>query len=65
MSTTGNAVQPEREAGVAAAEQGLVMLDGPNGIGVTMTPDAAEGTARSLLEAAAEARTQGEASNTR
>ncbi|WP_277316820.1 hypothetical protein [Sphingomonas sp. AOB5] len=44
--------------GVAGAEQGKVILDGPDGVAITMTPAAAEGTARSLLAAAEEARHQ-------
>ena len=49
---------PEHVGGHAAAEQGVVVLDGPDGVAVAMTPDAAEATARSLAEAAAEARRQ-------
>ena len=45
-------------AGVASAEQGHVVLDGPDGVAITMTPDAAEGTARSLLAAAEAAKQQ-------
>ncbi|WP_343521290.1 hypothetical protein [Sphingomonas sp.] len=44
--------------GVATAEQGQVLLDGPDGVAVSMTPDAAEATAHSLVEAAAAARRQ-------
>lgn len=47
--------RPEGSGGVASAEQGTVMLDGPNGVAVAMTPEAAEETARSLLAAAEEA----------
>lgn len=47
--------EPEVRAGVASAEQGVVLLDGPDGVAVSMTPEAAERTARSLLAAAAEA----------
>ena len=47
--------EPERVGGVATAEQGIVLLDGPDGVAVTMTPEAAESTARSLLAAAEEA----------
>lgn len=46
------------KAGRAAAEQGEVVLDGPDGVAVTMTSDAAEGTAASLDAAAREARDQ-------
>lgn len=44
--------------GRASAEQGQVMLDGPDGVALTMTPEAAVGTAWSLLEAAEVARRQ-------
>ncbi len=50
--------EPERRGGVASAEEGVVLLDGPNGVAVSMTPEAAEITARSLLAAAAEAASQ-------
>lgn len=50
--------EPEQEAGIASAEQGVVLLDGPNGVAISMTPEAAENTARSLLAAAAEAQSQ-------
>jgi hypothetical protein len=46
------------EGGKAFAEEGQVMLDGPDGVAVSMTPDAAEDTGRELLRAAAEARSQ-------
>ncbi|MDV3456454.1 hypothetical protein RZN05_05620 [Sphingomonas sp. HF-S4] len=49
---------PESEPGVATAEQGLVLLDGPDGVAISMTPEAAEGTGRSLIAAAAEAAVQ-------
>ena len=43
---------------VVAAEQGDVILEGPDGVAVTLTPDAAEETARRMIRAAAEARQQ-------
>jgi hypothetical protein len=46
------------EGGKACAEEGQVMLDGPDGVAVSMTPKAAEDTARELLRAASEARNQ-------
>lgn len=46
------------EGGKAFAEEGQVMLDGPDGVAVSMTPDAAEDTAKELLRAALEARNQ-------
>ena len=50
--------EPEGRPGVASAEQGLVLLDGPDGVAVAMTPEAAEATGRSLLAAAEEAAEQ-------
>lgn len=46
---------PIKDAGTASAEQGLVILDGPDGVAVTMTAEAAAGTGRSLIDAAQEA----------
>ncbi|WP_109807125.1 hypothetical protein [Sphingosinithalassobacter portus] len=51
-------MQPEahdklrHDAGVASAERGKVLLDGPNGVAVTMTPQAAVETGESLIAAA-------------
>ncbi len=45
-------------AGLAGAEAGLVILDGPGSVAVTLTPAAAEKTAQSLYAAACEAREQ-------
>lgn len=45
--------QPETEPGIASAEAGFVILDGPDGIAKTMTADAAARTGRSLIDAAA------------
>jgi hypothetical protein len=41
-----------RVPGIATAEAGVVILDGPDGIALTMTPDAASQTGRSLILAA-------------
>lgn len=46
------------DPGTASAEQGEVLLDGPDGIAISLTPFAAEETAKQLLRAAAEARAQ-------
>lgn len=46
------------EPSKVCAEGGEVMLDGPDGIAVSMTADAAEATAQRLLKAALEARDQ-------
>jgi putative intracellular protease/amidase len=40
------------------AVRGEVVLDGPDGVGLSMTPEAAAETARRLLRAAEEARAQ-------
>ncbi|WP_077001195.1 hypothetical protein [Variovorax sp. KK3] len=46
------ALKPCEDAGSATAERGVVILDGPDGVAVTMTPEAAIGTADSLYAAA-------------
>ena len=50
--------EPEEEPGVASAEQGVVLLDGPDGVAIAMTPAAAEETGRRLMAAAQEAVSQ-------
>lgn len=60
MSTKAGIPQPETEPGIASAEEGMVILDGPNGVAVTMTPQAAHETAHSLLSAARIAQQQTE-----
>lgn len=44
--------------GKATAEAGKVFLDGPDGIAITLTPEAADRTGQALIRAAAEAREQ-------
>ena len=46
------------EASEVSAEEGDVIVEGPDGVAVTLTPDAAEETARRLTDAAAKARRQ-------
>jgi hypothetical protein len=58
MTDESNVRRPETEAGVATAEEGLVVLDGPDGIAATMTADAAAKTGQSLIDAAALAESQ-------
>lgn len=53
--------QPETEPGIASAEDGQVLLDGPDGVAIAMTPECALGTAHSLLGAAREAMGQRDA----
>jgi len=48
-------LEPEAAAGKATAESGVVLLDGPGGVAVAMTPEAARETGRSLIEAADQA----------
>jgi len=45
--------------GIATAESGAVILDGPGGVAITMTPEAAAQTGRNLIEAAEAAMQQG------
>jgi len=48
--------EPEDQPGVASVEGGVVLLDGPKGVAVALTPDAASITGYSLIAAAEEAR---------
>jgi hypothetical protein len=49
-------LEPQKDAGRATAENGVVILEGPDGVAVTMTAEAADLTARSLHEAAQKVR---------
>ncbi len=49
---------PHSNASQVTAEEGEVHVDGPDGVAVSLTPDAAEETGRRLLAAAEEARRQ-------
>jgi hypothetical protein len=51
-------LKPETIPGVAAAENGVVTLDGADGLAIAMTPEAAAETGRRLIAAAALAATQ-------
>lgn len=51
-------IQPHSEPGTASAEDGHVLLDGPGGIAITLTPDAATVTGERLVEAGRQARLQ-------
>jgi hypothetical protein len=44
------------QASDVVAEEGNIIIEGPDGVAVTMSPDAAEETARRLLRAVSEAR---------
>ena len=52
MTNPDRVPQPQSEPGVASAEDGFVILDGPDGVALTMTPTAAERTGQSLIAAA-------------
>ena len=58
MATAPEPMEPQTGPGTASAEWGVVMLDGPDGVAVAMSPDAAEQTGRRLIAAAEEARGQ-------
>lgn len=51
-------VQVHARPSDVVAEDGKVIVEGPNGVAITFVPDAAEETGRRLLQAAADARTQ-------
>ena len=57
------ASQVHDTAGEAVAERGVVMLEGPEGTALSLTPAAAKLTGESLLRAAAKAEQQHEAAN--
>ena len=54
---------PETMPGVAVAEAGTVMLDGPDGVAIAMTGPAAIETGKRLIAAGEEAARQGEAAD--
>ena len=53
-----SSTEPFAEAGVASAEEGHVLLDGPDGIAIALTAEAAHATGLSLIEAAEHALVQ-------
>ena len=56
--TVSTELLPQAVSGIAVAEAGVVLLDGPDGVAVALTPDAAEETGRRLIAAAEQARGQ-------
>jgi hypothetical protein len=58
VSDSEDSLEPSPQPGKATAEQGAVLLDGPRGAAVTLTPEAAEATGESLRRAAAVAEDQ-------
>ena len=49
-------IMAHRQASGVVAEDGNIIIEGPDGVAVTMSPDAAEETARRLLRAVSEVR---------
>ncbi|MEA1082969.1 MAG: hypothetical protein EOP65_12130 [Sphingomonas sp.] len=54
----GRPYRVNTEAGIVTVEHGQVLLDGPGGVAVAMTPAAAAETGRRLLAAVHEAQLQ-------
>jgi hypothetical protein len=52
MSKMPNNTTPQTKPGTASAEDGMVILDGPGAVAVTMSPDAAAKTGKNLIDAA-------------
>ena len=50
--------ETQTEPGVASAEEGIVVLDGPDGVAVSIEPTPAEETGQRLIDAAHAARDQ-------
>lgn len=65
MTDLDTTLKPREDAGRATAEKGVVLLDGPDGVAVTMTAEAAVRTADSLHAAAKLALRQIAAESTR
>jgi hypothetical protein len=57
-----NPIQPADQALDAVAEQGVVLVDGPGGVAITLTSRAASDSARSIARAASSAETQDKSS---
>lgn len=53
-----SSTEPYALPGVASAEAGHVVLDGPDGIAIALTLEAAQDTGESLIKAAEAARRQ-------
>lgn len=51
-------MEPENRPSNVVAEEGEVVMDGPDGLAVSLTPDAAIETSERLLKAGIEARGQ-------
>jgi hypothetical protein len=51
-------IEPEASGVVATAEQGVVIVDGPLGTALSLTPEAAQSSAQRLRDAAEAAHAQ-------
>ena len=51
-------VRSHSQPSEVTAEQGEVIVEGPDGVAVSLTPEAAEETGRRMIEAASDARRQ-------
>lgn len=60
-SPAGRPYGVKTDAGIVTVENGQVLLDGPGGVAVAMTPAAAAETGRRLLAAVHEAQAQAQA----
>lgn len=56
-------IATHRQASDVIAEEGHIIIEGPDGVAVTMSPDAAEETAHRLLRAVSEVRAGEEGSD--
>jgi hypothetical protein len=52
MNKTADNTELQTKPGNASAEDGMVILDGPGAVAVTMSPAAAAQTGRNLIDAA-------------
>ena len=56
-------VAAQGQASDVIAEEGHIIIEGPDGVAVTMSPDAAEETAHRLLRAVSEVRASDDGSD--
>jgi hypothetical protein len=49
---SANPIQPFDEAGAVSVEEGIVLVDGPDGVAIALTPEAARVLGERLIAAA-------------
>jgi hypothetical protein len=49
---SANPIQPFDEADAVSVEDGIVLVDGPGGVAIALTPEAARGLGQRLIAAA-------------